>query len=213
MRFWDVGVAIFEGVISIPVDLYYGGRRTLEDIGVFGEEVAAENARERERVFKLVQSALRDPKVLERVVRVIVEDFVSRLPDSTIDKINEKLKLRGIEFLSRQGTKFVLSGYLALQITQRIITKQVAKRAAKLGVGLAVSAVLLQGMLERASNASHRLKVLNPKIYNALKKQDLDMIYFMVEETLAPLIEFSAVDSQNPREFQILIEKLEASFS
>jgi hypothetical protein len=98
MRFWDIGTAILEGVVSIPVDLYYGGRRTLEDLGAFGEEVAAENALERKRVSKLIESAVRDPKVLERVVRIIVEDFVERLPDSTIDKMNEKLKLRVSNF-------------------------------------------------------------------------------------------------------------------
>ena len=99
-----------------------------------------------------------------------------------------------------------------MQITQRIITNQIAKRAVKLGVGLVVSAVLIQGLLERASNASQRLKAANPKVYDRLKKQGLDMIYFMVEETLSPLIEFTKIKSENPREFQRLIDEMEEAF-
>lgn len=65
MNYWDIAKAIGEGVILIPVDIYYGGRRTLEDVGAFGAQVGETNVRERDRVVGMLQSAYSNRKVFE----------------------------------------------------------------------------------------------------------------------------------------------------
>ena len=124
------------------------------------------------------------------MIRIVVSDFVDKLPERTVDRLQESLAKSGIKFVARKTTQFVLVGFLGTKLTEKIITRAIAKRMAKFGVGIVISAVLIQGILERSSNASQRLMAANPVLFEKLKKQNLDVIYFLAEEELAPYSTF-----------------------
>lgn len=209
MNLFSVAGAIVEGVVQIPVDLYYGGRRTLEDVGAFGAEAAQENAAERERVLNLVQDAFRNRGVIARMVGIIVDDFMAQLPEETVSKMSESLQHSGVRFASNKAAQFTLSAYLGRKLTEKIVTQAIAQRIAKFGVGIAVSAVLIQGLLERSSNATQRLARVNPRLHSKLKTQGLDMLYFMAEEQLAPLVTADAVKLRDPASYEAFLRSLE----
>ena len=211
MKLWEIGKAVVSGVLQIPADLYYGGRRTLEDVGVFGAEVRRQNAEERARVGKLIIETIRNRATITRLTEIVVQDFMEKLPDSTQDKLHDSLKLAGIKTASKKGTQLTLSSYIGRKLTEKIVTNLLAKRLAKFGVGVALSAVLIQGMIERASNASQRLAKANPALFRKLKQANLDMIYFMAEEQLAPFVATDVLRLKNPQAFDAFTKQLEDS--
>ena len=96
-------------------------------------------------------------------------------------------------------------------MAERITARVIAQRLTKFGVGFAISAVLIQGLIERASNASRRLEVANPALYRKLKQENLDMIYFIAEEELAPFVSTDVVKLRSPKALEAFIAALNAS--
>lgn len=134
----------------IPVDTYYGLRRTTEDVGLFGSKTRRRNAEERDRVASLIADAVRNRRVIARTVEIAIADFLDKLPVETQEKIRQSAALSGVKFASNKAAQLTLSTYLGRRFAERITAHVIAQRLAKFGVGLAISAVLIQGMLERA---------------------------------------------------------------
>lgn len=210
MRLLELGTAMAEGVLTIPTDLYYGLRRTAEDVGVFGKDVQQQNRDELERVGKLIRSTFENRNVIYRMVRLILDDFFENLPESVKEKILEKSLDSSVKLVSRKGTQFALSNIVAAALAEKITAKILVQRLVKFGVGAAVSAVLIQGILERSSNACGRLKQANARLFHTLQKQNLDPLYFLVEETLAPIISAGLYEKVNYRRYNDIMNKLQA---
>ena len=206
MSVWGIAGAVVDGVMSIPADLYYGGRRTLED---FGAGVQKENSAERDRIVKLVAEIFENRKKIERLVTIVISDFMDKIPDNLKDKMVESFFEKGVKFGSRKSTQFIFVSFVSTRLTQKILTHSVARRVAKFGVGIAVSAVLIQGMIERSSNATQRLEKINPNVHRKLKAENLDVVYFLFEDALAPFLMINAVKIRDPKNYQAFIEMLE----
>jgi len=209
MKIADIAGAVLKGVAEIPLDLYYGTRRTFEDLGFRGAEVQKANNEERERIRALIKDAIRNRHVLERLIRIVIDDTFEKLPHETQQKIVERMQLGGIKTTSKQGAKVVLSGYLGSKLAAAITVKVIAQRLTKLGVGFAVSALILQGFLERASNASQRLAQANPTLHRKLKSQNLDMLYFLAEAELAPFVSLNVTQLRHPAVFDDFVRQLD----
>lgn len=94
------------------------------------------------------------------------------------------------------------------KLAKEIAAKAVARRAIKFGIGVVASALLIQGFIEKASEASKRLQRIHPKIYSLFKKSNLDMTYIIVEDSMAPILKAIQVHDQNIDEFNKLIENI-----
>jgi len=211
MHLNDIGGAFVSGVFSIPVDLYYGSRRTFEDMGLFGEEAQKENAAERGRIADLIKKAFNNRQVIYRLVRIIFDDFFGQLPESTKNKLKEALDKAGIWTTSRYGAQITLASYLGRKIAAAVVTKAIVKRLVAVGVGAVVSVIVTQGIVERSSEASKRLRRANPRLHQKLKRESLDVIYFLVEEDVAPFVEYNAISLRDPEAIEELVKKIEES--
>ncbi len=128
------------------------------------------------------------------------------LPDSTIEAIAKKAGL-GTSYMSgRIATQVALTTLVVRKLAKEIALKSTAKRVAKFGVGAAASALLLQGLIERASNASKRLQRIHPKIHYSLKIKNLDMAFILVEDGMKPILDAIKIGHKNKDEFNRLIE-------
>lgn len=204
MRFLSLAEAVVEGVVSVPLDIYYGGRRTLEDVGVFGAEVQHKNSQERDRIVSLIQKCIENRGLIEQLVSMIINDFSNRLPSSVAEKLQDNAAASGVKVISRFSTQQIFSIFLGTQLVKKIALKGVIALVTRVGVGVALTAVLLQGLIERASNASYRLHDTNPRLHRKLKDADLDMIYFLVEDMVAPFVCFSGES-----DFDQIVKKIE----
>ena len=128
------------------------------------------------------------------------------LPDSTIEAIAKKAGL-GTSYMSgRISTQVALTTLVVRKLAKEIFLKASAKRVAKFGVGAAASALLVQGLIERASNASMRLQRTYPQIHYSLRKKNLDMIFILVEDGMKPILDAIRIGEKNKEEFDRLIE-------
>jgi len=55
----EIALAVFDGVISIPIDLAYGVRRTFEDFGGNGDATRLNNVAENKRIAIIVENAIK----------------------------------------------------------------------------------------------------------------------------------------------------------
>ena len=110
---------------------------------------------------------------------------------------------------SRVATQAALVNLIAKKLTIQITTKVIARRLAKMGVGFALGALIIQGMIEKASNSAKRLMLTHPKIYQKLRAQNIDMAYFLVEDSMSKTMEAIRIKSGNPQKFNKLLREIE----
>ncbi len=207
----DLAKAAVDGVISIPMDLAYGARRTFEDIAG-GKAVRAENHAERERAVNSIRMAIAygssQAGPISKMVKIILTEFYDLLPDSTIEEIAKKAGVGASFMTSRMSTQVALTTLVSQKIAREIAVKAIASRALKFGVGVAASALLIQGLLERASEASKRLQQEHPKIYSIFRSHNLDMAYILIEDSVAPILKAITLHEKNLLEFNDIIERI-----
>lgn len=208
MDLFSIAKAVASGVVSIPVDLFYGARRTAEDVGLMGSQVRLENAAERERLFNLLNDAFKNRSILTRLVEILLNNFFDKIPESALNTMAAKAGYGAVRYGARYATQTFLVNLISKKVVEAAITKAVAQRIAKFGVGLAVSAVLFQGLLERASNSSQKLRTEHPAIYQQLRRENLDMLYFIVEDFMEPYMQAIKLATTNAAEFQRLLDQI-----
>lgn len=211
MYLLELGKAAIEGVISIPVDLAYGARRSYEDI-VGSSRVKQENRAERDRAFQVIKMAINlgsdESGPIAKMVKLVLTEFYDLLSDSAIESIAKKAGI-GASFMGgRVSTQLALTTLLSQKLTKEIAVRVTVKRVIKFGVGVAASVLLLQGFIEKASEASKRLHTLSPKLYTKFREKNLDMAYILIEDSMSPILEAIRVHGKNKAEFEVLIQRM-----
>lgn len=211
MYLLELGKAAIEGVISIPVDLAYGARRSYEDIAG-SSRVKQENRAERDRAFQVIKMAINlgsdESGPIAKMVKLVLTEFYDLLSDSAIESIAKKAGI-GASFMGgRVSTQLALTTLLSQKLTKEIAVRVTVKRVIKFGVGVAASVLLLQGFIEKASEASKRLHTLSPKLYTKFREKNLDMAYILIEDSMSPILEAIRVHGKNKTEFEVLIQRM-----
>lgn len=212
----ELALAVVDGIVSIPADLAYGLRRTFEDLGGSGQTVRLENAAERQRVLNVIKQAFdfskSDAGPIAKIVKIILDEFYGKLSDELLEKIAKKAGIGTVFLGARTTTQVALVNAISKILTEQIAIAFIAKRFAKLGVGVALTALLIQGLLERASESTKKLFSSHPKIYIELKGQNLDMAYFIVEDAMAPIMEAIKVYNIDKKRFKQLLKDIENNY-
>lgn len=205
-----IAVEIAEGILSMPRDLYYGSRRTVETMGFMGREVQRENAAEYERIARLIGAVVQgDTSALNRLIETVLGDFFDKVPLEAREQMLAAAAGQGLNHAGRSGATLALVQIVTRGIVNRIVTGFIARELSRMTVGAAVSVILMQGMVERASNASQRLRREHPAMYQKLRAQNLDMLYFLAEEPLKPYMDALKIADTNPAEFQRLLGEIQ----
>ncbi|MBO0903577.1 hypothetical protein [Jiella sonneratiae] len=197
MRILDVGGAVVDGVASIPIGLYYGARRTVEDSGVLGRDIQRENFAEDRRVWALMKAAFENRGILMSVITIVVSESLERLPASAIEKLADHLALRGMKIVASRATKkFIVktvTDIVVAKIGAKTVARVISKQAANRVMSVALMPISIQGTIEQASNASKRLRKIDPRLWQKLADGNLDMLYGLVEDELAPFVALAAI--------------------
>ncbi|MBI4903972.1 MAG: hypothetical protein HY820_10075 [Acidobacteria bacterium] len=193
----DVGKSIGNGIASVVVDLGYGAERTAEGLGIRGvdriAQIGAENeylANHLTNLVKGVITAADNP--LFRLILKILEKYYEHIPEEILNKIG-RTALKGAAYMGGRmviGKK--IAELIAIEIAKRVAAteayKQLAKKigvsaaAGATGVGVVITLAMVQGVAQRASKASQRLRSRNPQLWVELRNQGgLDMLFFLVE--------------------------------
>lgn len=217
MSAWDqlvgVGTALGKGVISVGADLYYGVGRTAEGLGVSGwdrsREIGFENEYLVKNLVKMVKGGItaRDSP-LYKIISTILEAYFEKFPEEALKKVAQQALGAGAYMAGRMVIGKMLAQKIAVEILTRLAATTAFKQfAAKLGVsaaagstgvGIIITLVMVQGVGQRASHASKRLRQHSPALWQDLRRQEgLDMLYFLVEEPMAKHMELIRLAHQN----------------
>ena len=209
----DLAWAAFDGFISIPQNIGYGIRRTAEDVGFLGDEPRSRNIAENKRAYNAISKAIRfarsDSGPIAQAVRVILNEFYDEIPDPVITEAAKTAGVASTYMTTRIATQLALVNVISRRLTSEIATKVVARGLTRMGVGFSISALIVQGMLENASQSSQRLRRQHPRIYRQLRERDLDMVYFMIEEPMSDIMELLRLKNTNPDHFDRKVRELE----
>ncbi len=92
--------------------------------------------------------------------------------------------------------------------------KQMARRlgvsagASASGIGTPIGLLMMQGLLQRSSHASLRLKSKSPNLYKVLRRNgNLQLMYFLLEKPLKKYLGAIVFAEQNLTAFQTAINK------
>jgi|GEM_PF-5256606 len=203
-RLVDISTALANGVYSVGVDLVYGAQRTGQGLGLSGSERVSEIGYENRALADMLKktvttgvSTKNNP--IYQTVFYLLTRYYSIFPDSAIETLARNAEIGG----AYTGGRMVLGKKLAEIVATRIAVaiaasstyKAVATRvgastaASSTGTGAPIGLTMVQGLLQRSSLASHRLRERHPDTYIFLKKKgDLQLIYFLVEEPMAPYL-------------------------
>lgn len=228
MGFWadayNVAVACGEGIVSVGEDLAYGVERTAQGLNFSNPSRQVAIATENELLAKLladmVKHGINTPKnPLYRVVKLILSEYYQHIPEEILKKLAEKLGLKIAYYGGRMVIGKKIAEKIALKIAAKVALtaayKQLAKKigvsagASATGVGIPISLLMLQGVVQRASKASQRLKKRQPALWLSMRQSGgLDMIYFIVEKPMQPYIDGIAMAKTNAPAFRRRLESL-----
>lgn len=220
----DMGMALGKGVLSVAEDLYFGVERTGEWIGVTGAERSAEIGEENELLLGQLTAmfeTITDPankwaNPLYRLVLTIMEKYYEYFPEEALQKIAHAASIGGGYATGRLIIGKKIAEVIAMRIVEQIAAatafKQLAVKlgvsaaAGSTGVGLVVTAVLVQGVAQRASHASQRLKIGLPSLWVMLRQQGgIDMLYFLVEGPMAKYLAAIGYAEPDPASFERVV--------
>jgi len=179
--FWG---AVGKGFISLPVSVYYLG------IDFIDTENRSKNFDDKVRMTRLIKSKRINKDNIEKAVNLFMNDFASRID---IENVLKKIGGNAVG-------KILFSQLTSINLGAALATRAVSSLMAGAGVGLILSVGAEES---RAIYTSRYLRERNPDIYYKLQKMgDLDLLYFIFEDTVRPFEKACEIDKKNPEQFK-----------
>jgi len=198
--FLDMSLALGQGVYSVGQDVILGFDRTTEGLGLGNDgrvaQIGFENKVLAGMLSDLVKLGINNREnPLFKSISIILENYYLSLSDEDIQAVAKKVGIAASYSLGRMVLGKKLAEAIALRIATSIATTAAFKMlASKVGVSSGVSAtgigapiglLMMQGVLQRSSLASQRLRVNRPQLYKALQHRgNLQFIYFILEKPM-----------------------------
>lgn len=198
--FLDMSLALGQGVYSVGQDVILGFDRTTEGLGLGNDgrvaQIGFENKVLAGMLSDLVKLGINNrDNPLFKSISIILENYYLSLSDEDIQAVAKKVGIAASYSLGRMVLGKKLAEAIALRIATSIATTAAFKMlASKIGVSSGVSAtgigapiglLMMQGVLQRSSLASQRLRVNRPQLYKALQQRgNLQFIYFILEKPM-----------------------------
>ncbi|MDQ9474993.1 hypothetical protein ACUNGS_19585 [Serratia sp. IR-2025] len=210
MRAYDLAKAVFDGVVTIPADFYFGLERSFEDLNLTagGFLYQSRNRAEDERFLRGITQVFRNKNVLFDMVKFIVNDVLEKLPEPAVKKICEGITLSSATYISKTQAQTLISFAIATRVVKSAVSTQLIRFGRFNTIGL-IYATMIQGTIARAARSSRKLLNENPKLYYALKKKNWDMLYFLVESTLDKFLMLDRLYHKDRTTFDKVVHEIE----
>ncbi len=198
--------SIGAGIISVPDDFYLGIERYFQNLS--GSK-SFRNGIEDVRFFSALNKLKKHRYIIKEIAEIIIDDALTYLPDSALQKIKNKL-LAGVSgILTRKGIQLAISSYIGVKLTDRIMYSALIKRLIKAGSGITLSGVMLYGIIARAGVSSRKLREKNHHLWGKLYVNDVEMLYFLFEKPLENFIKIGTAFRMGSDETKELLSEIE----
>lgn len=143
--------------------------------GYIDTDSRSSRSREKERVIKAIHKGIvSKDKVIKAITRVF-NVFNRHVSEAKKEAIYNKI------------VGDLVGGFIVSQAV--MITSKRIGNIPKVSTAIAYYLLLLGGMMDRSIYRSQYLKNHNPEIYSELRRDDLDLLFFLFEEQVEPLTE------------------------
>jgi hypothetical protein len=219
----DVTVALGKGIYSVGQDIALGIERTGEGLGLGSDGRSATIGYENSAMVTLIEDFFRygfsdQRSPLYKSIAHVLEHYYSYFPDEAISFLAKQAGIGAGHTIGRMviGKKLAtaVAARIAMAVAASTAYKQIAKRigvsagASATGIGTPIGLLMMQGVMQRSSHASLRLRNLSPALYAILQKNgDLQLLYFLLEQPLEKHLDAISMAEQNIEQFQGAIRK------
>lgn len=203
--------AVVKGVVSLPCDFYLGLERTFQDLNLSdgGYRIQRRNFNDDRRVVLAIRSLIRDRNTIVQVAKIIIKNVLSHLPEPALKKIHDALITSATTVSSRTALQVSVSTYLGTKVLNGMMTTLVTRLAMRGLTGIMLGGIVTQGVIARACEASRRLSLENPQLWQELYIHNYDMLYFLFESPLKNFIEMGEILRKHPGRAEELIRAIE----
>ncbi|AFJ47336.1 hypothetical protein [Shimwellia blattae] len=161
-----------------------GATRMLYYISCFTEEyqdVCQQQKTEDIRFTKGVYYILRNQDVVHEMLNIYFKEIFLYKTSDQIEYIKKNLMAVNIHIAasSLTNTGFALATAAAVAIGMNLRLEMSASVSSWVSRGIA--SIGLYGVVQKAAESAHRLRLLSPTYYAALYAQELEMMYFLIE--------------------------------
>ncbi|WP_145561341.1 hypothetical protein [Yersinia bercovieri] len=204
--------AMAEGIKSIPMDLYLGVERTFQDLNLSdgGRYYQQRNMVDDKRFLKVFDNLIRDRFIIAKVADIIINDTLSRLPDETIRQLHQELIYSATGKITRMAAQTLISGHISGKVVSGLVAGALVKFSVRFGTTIMISGVMFQGVMARACEASRKLSQESPFLFNKLKPNDYDMLFFLFEKPFERFIQLSKMAKNNLISLKCLADEIKS---
>jgi len=195
----EASLGLIHGIISVPVDLGYMA------YGIFDTSTHYSHQTETIRIIEAINRGILNYDRILEAIELIYSQFELYV---SLSKKNEIYSRASASLVGRSITNTVISKKIASTIAQR------GGWLVAIRGGIVGNILLLEGMKERCIRTSRQLSIDEPEIYQALRAQDYDLLYFMFEPALKPFVEAITIRRMDGiSAFNKIIEHVESKLS
>lgn len=186
MKALTLAESMGKGILAIPKTLIEGLIRTEQGLEFWDVDEQVKIGGQNERAFEALGKlrkygfiGVKSP--IFKLVRIILFHYYETLPENVKHKLFDQSQGQGAYLTTKVAGNYFLSQYVAKFVTKNLVDRAVFMQYM---VKMEFTLLTVQGILYHAGAASERLKKKFPKIYFELRKEHLDMLYFIVEEPM-----------------------------
>ncbi len=207
----QIAKAVGAGIISLPMDFYLGIERTFQDLNLSdgGYKTQRRNLNDDKRVARAMGNLISDRNTIAAVAKIIIDDVLQKLPEPALRKIYDRLIGGSTALTSRTALQIAISAWLGTKVLQGMMTTIFTRFALRGLTGVMLGGVVTQGVISRACEASRRLSLEHPQLWQKLRTKDYDMLYFLFEEPLKHFVEMGKILRKEPGRTEDLLRAIE----
>ncbi|HHA0033452.1 TPA: hypothetical protein ACOEXB_000070 [Yersinia enterocolitica] len=178
----------------------WGVERTFQDLNLSdgGRYYQQRNMFDDKRFISAFSNLIRDRFIIAKVANIIINDTLSRLPDETIQQLHQELIYGATGKATRMTAQTLIAGHISGKVVSGLAAGITVKLSLRFGAAIMISGVTFQGVMARACEASRTLARENPSIFNKLKTDDYDMLFFLFEKPFERFTQLSKMAKNNP---------------
>lgn len=173
----DTITGLLKGALTVPVDLGYMVYGVFDTGSRFRHETA------RIRMANAIKHDILNYAHIYSAIEIIFTEFNKYVSETEQDAV-----YRGVvtSIVGRFGTNLIISK-TAAAILERV--SFIAASSSYTTIASLSTVFLVAGMTERSIRTSEVLEGQSPKIYNLLRPQDYDLLYFFFKPSAQPFVD------------------------
>lgn len=183
---WDVVTSLFNGIL-----------RTLDDIAPYTSwgDLNPErtynqvkiNDEEDKRAWEIFKKIIRDRNQIIKTLKKIIEYKIKHMNYQKFKEIEDKMEKKGVKFATKTQLNRIITDKILMYIINDASVSLTITRICSIGASSMLMIINIQGLLQTAANASHRLRLKDPGLWYQLSTDGSDMIYFIFEDSFEQL--------------------------